>query len=214
MHPVKSRKAIERSYFDNGVRIFALDCEAELEKIVAATGGAKDLTLVVRLAVSNADAGYALTGKFGIEENVAPALLSKARRFADELGVSFHVGSQCMSPSAYRDAMELASRVIKQAGVTVDVVDVGGGFPSAYPGMTPPDLTLYMNVIREAFEDMPILRARRKSRHRGFHRSTTYSAACWSSRFADIGLRGLVPQCLRCVTGQCARVPTQVRGRS
>jgi ornithine decarboxylase len=157
MHPVKSRKAIERSYFDHGVRIFALDCEAELEKIVAATGGAKDLTLVVRLAVSNADAGYQLSGKFGIEEERASDLLSKARRFADELGVSFHVGSQCMSPSAYRDAMELASRVIVQAGVTVDVVDVGGGFPSAYPGMTPPDLTLYMKVIRDAFEDMPVL---------------------------------------------------------
>jgi ornithine decarboxylase len=157
MHPVKSRKAIERSYFQHGVRVFALDCEAELEKIVAATGGAKDLTLVVRLAVSNADAGYALAGKFGIGEEEAPALLSKARRFADELGVSFHVGSQCMSPSAYRDAMELASRVIVQAGVTVDVVDVGGGFPSAYPGMTPPDLTLYMQVIRDAFEDMPVL---------------------------------------------------------
>ncbi|MBI1359216.1 MAG: type III PLP-dependent enzyme [Alphaproteobacteria bacterium] len=157
MHPVKSRKAIERSYFEHGVRIFALDCEAELEKIVAATGGARDLTLVVRLSVSNADATYKLSGKFGIDEDAAPALLSKARRFADELGVSFHVGSQCMSPSAYRDAMELASRVIVHAGVTVDVVDVGGGFPSAYPGMAPPDLQLYMNVIREAFEDMPVL---------------------------------------------------------
>ena len=113
-------------------------------------------SLVVRLAVSNADAGYALTGKFGIEEDVAPALLSKARRFAAELGVSFHVGSQCMSPSAYRDAMELASRIIREAGVILDVVDVGGGFPSAYPGMTPPDLELYVKVIKEVFEQMPV----------------------------------------------------------
>jgi ornithine decarboxylase len=156
MHPVKSRKSIERAY-RRGVRIFALDCEAELEKIVAATERAKDLTLVVRLAVSNADAGYALTGKFGIGEDDAPALLRRARGYADELGVSFHVGSQCMSPSAYRDAMELASGVILKAGVTIDIVDVGGGFPSAYPGMTPPDLALYMRVIREAFEDMPVL---------------------------------------------------------
>lgn len=156
MHPVKSRKAIERAY-QRGVRIFALDCEAELEKIVAATERARDLTLVVRLAVSNDDAGYKLSGKFGVSEEAAPALLSKTRRYADELGVSFHVGSQCMSPSAYRDAMELASGVIMRAGVTIDIVDVGGGFPSAYPGMTPPDLSLYMRVIREAFEDMPVL---------------------------------------------------------
>lgn len=157
MHPVKSRKVIERAYFQYGVRIFALDCEAELEKIVAATQRADDLTLVVRLAVSNSEAGLPLAGKFGVSEEAAPDLLRKARRYAAELGVSFHVGSQCMSPSAYRDAMTLASDVIREAGVTVDVVDVGGGFPSAYPGMTPPDLQLYVDVITEAFEDMPVL---------------------------------------------------------
>jgi ornithine decarboxylase len=156
MHPVKSRQAIERAYFDHGVRVFSLDCEAELEKIVAATRRADDLTLVVRLAVSNQDAAYALSNKFGASEDAASSLLQKARGFADNLGVSFHVGSQCMSPSAYRDAMELASRIIRDAGVIVDVVDVGGGFPSAYPGMTPPDLNLYVKVIKSAFEGMPV----------------------------------------------------------
>ena len=157
MHPVKSRKAIERAYFERGVRIFSLDCEAELEKIVSATQRADDLTLIVRLAVSNQDAAYALSNKFGVSEDAAPALLQKARRYADNLGVSFHVGSQCMSPSAYRDAMDLASGVILKAAVTVDVVDVGGGFPSAYPGMTPPDLELYLKVIKSAFEGMPVV---------------------------------------------------------
>jgi ornithine decarboxylase len=157
MHPVKSRNAIERAYFNHGVRIFVLDCEAELEKILAATKNAEDLILVVRLSVSNASAGYALSGKFGIEADRAPELLQRVRRHAAELGVSFHVGSQTMSPSAYRDAMELASQVILQAAVTVDIVDVGGGFPSAYPGMTPPPMDAYMQVIREAFEDMPVL---------------------------------------------------------
>lgn len=156
MHPVKSRKAIERAYFEHGVRTFSLDCEAELEKIVAATQRADDLTLVVRLAVNNSDAVYALSNKFGVSETDAPALLQKVRGFADNLGVSFHVGSQCMSPSAFRDAMDLASRIIREAGVIVDVVDVGGGFPSAYPGMTPPDLELYVKVIKSAFEEMPV----------------------------------------------------------
>ena len=156
MHPVKSRKAIERAYFEHGVRTFSLDCEAELEKIVAATQRADDLTLIVRLAVNNSDALYALSNKFGVSEEDAPALLRKARGFADNLGVSFHVGSQCMNPSAYRDALELASQIIRDAGVILDVVDVGGGFPSAYPGMTPPDLELYVKVIKEAFEQMPV----------------------------------------------------------
>jgi ornithine decarboxylase len=157
LHPVKSRGAVERAYSRHGVRIFALDCEAELEKILAATGGADDLTLVVRMSVPNTDAGYALSGKFGVSQADAPALLKKARLHADSLGVSFHVGSQCMAPSAYRDAMELVSQTIVRAGVTVDIVDVGGGFPSLYPGMTPPPLALYASVIREAFEDMPVL---------------------------------------------------------
>jgi ornithine decarboxylase len=157
MHPVKSRRSIERAYFEHGVRTFSLDCEAELEKIVSATQRAEDLTLIVRLAVSNQDAAYALSHKFGVSEEAAPALLQKTRRFADNLGVSFHVGSQCMAPSAYRDAMDLASSIILKAAVTVDVVDVGGGFPSAYPGMTPPDLELYVKVVKSAFEGMPVV---------------------------------------------------------
>ena len=88
MHPVKSRKAIERAYFEHGVRIFSLDCEAELEKIVAATQRAEDLTLVVRLAVSNQDAAYALSHKFGVSEEAAPALLQKARRLSRTISAS------------------------------------------------------------------------------------------------------------------------------
>ena len=157
MHPVKSRRAIRRAYFDYGVRVFVLDCEAELAKIVAETDGATDLTLVVRVAVSNTSAGLPLTGKFGASAEDAPALLRATRAVADELGVSFHVGSQCMDPGAYRSAMEHVSRAIIAAGVTVDVVDVGGGFPTPYPGMTPPPLSAYLDVIHDAFEEMPVL---------------------------------------------------------
>jgi ornithine decarboxylase len=157
MHPVKSRHAIRRAYFDHGVKIFVLDCEAELNKIVQETGGAKDLTLVVRLAVSNDGSALPLAGKFGASAEDAPDLIRTARAHAEELGVSFHVGSQCMAPSAYRAAMMEASRLIAQAGVTVDIVDVGGGFPSVYPGMTPPPLADYLDAIRSAFDEMMVL---------------------------------------------------------
>ena len=76
---------------------------------------------------------------------------------AAELGVSFHVGSQCMAPAAYRAAMMEASRLIARAGVTVDIVDVGGGFPSVYPGLVPPPLEDYVSAIESAFEDMMVL---------------------------------------------------------
>jgi len=157
LHPVKSREAIRRAYYEFGVRIFALDCEAELNKIVEETNHAADLTLVVRLSVSNDGAMFSLAGKFGVPAYEAADLIRAARAHADELGVSFHVGSQCMQPSAYRSAMMEASRLIVQAGVTVDIVDVGGGFPSIYPGMNPPPMDEYISAIEDAFEEMMVL---------------------------------------------------------
>ena len=155
MHPVKSRRAIARAYREFGVKTFAIDSEDELEKILAETGGAKDLTLVVRFAVSGDGAAYPLARKFGVTEEEAPGLLRRARQATEEmLGVSFHVGSQCMRPDAYRTAMEMVNRAIVKAGVVVDIVDIGGGFPAIYPGMNPPAMIEYVDTIKAAFEDM------------------------------------------------------------
>jgi ornithine decarboxylase len=157
MHPVKSRQAIARAYFDYGVRVFALDSHEELAKIQDATGGAEDLSLMVRLAVEAPGAAYALNGKFGVDTAAAPELLLAARRATDDLmGVTFHVGSQCMRPSAYQAAMAQASRALVRAGVFADVVDVGGGFPSIYPGMIPPDLSEYVAAIDRGFSEMMV----------------------------------------------------------
>ena len=157
MHPVKSRAAIASAYFDHGVRTFAFDAMGELEKILDATGEAKDLNLIVRLTVDALGAAYALTGKFGVDFRDAPELLLAARRATDELmGVSFHVGSQCMRPSAFPAAMAQASNALVRAGVFADVVDVGGGFPSVYPGLVPPDLSEYMAAIDRGFAQMMV----------------------------------------------------------
>jgi ornithine decarboxylase len=157
MNPVKSRAAIAAAYFDHGVRTFALDTHQELAKIGEATGGAGDLNLIVRLAVETAGAAYPLTGKFGVGADEAPSLLLAARRATDALmGVSFHVGSQCMRPSAYQAAMAQTSRALVRAGVFADVVNVGGGFPSVYPGMVPPDLSEYIAAIDRGFAEMMV----------------------------------------------------------
>ena len=157
MHPVKSRKAISKAYFDYGVRTFALDSHEELDKIVDATGQARDLNLIVRLTAPNHGAAYPLSGKFGIEPEAATSLLLAARRSTQDLmGVSFHVGSQCMRPTAYQGAMNAASRALVRAGVFADVVDVGGGFPSVYPGMTPPPLDDYADSIQRGFAEMMV----------------------------------------------------------
>ncbi|MCG2841562.1 type III PLP-dependent enzyme [Sandaracinobacter sp. RS1-74] len=160
MHPVKAEEAIAEAYHTHGVRIFSLDTHEELQKIVraCATDGvpADDLTLCVRLKVSSAHSKLSLASKFGIGVADAPALLLAVRQAADSLGICFHVGSQAMSPAAYADAMAFVRAAIVEAGVTVDVIDVGGGFPSRYPGMEPPPLETYFAVIERAFEALPI----------------------------------------------------------
>ena len=156
MHPVKAEEAIREAYFDHGVRTFSLDSLEELEKIVRATGEAEDLNLCVRLRVSSDHSKLSLASKFGADPHEVKALLMAARQAADALGICFHVGSQAMSPAAYYEAMERVRAAIVEAAVTVDIIDVGGGFPSVYPGMEPPPLEAYFEVIHRAFESLPI----------------------------------------------------------
>ena len=156
MHPVKAEEAIAEAYFTHGVRTFSLDSHEELDKIVRATKGATDLTLCVRLRVSSDHSKLSLASKFGVDLADAASLLMATRQVADALGICFHVGSQAMSPQAYSDALARVRAAIVSASVTVDVIDVGGGFPSAYPGMTPPPLEQYFRVIHEAFESLPV----------------------------------------------------------
>jgi ornithine decarboxylase len=156
MHPVKAPEAITEAYFDHGVRVFSLDSEEELEKIMAATRQATDLTLCVRMRVSSNHSKLSLASKFGVEQGNTKALLMAARQAADALGICFHVGSQAMSPAAYAQALARVRAAIAEAAVTVDVIDVGGGFPSIYPGMEPPPLEAYFHQIHKAFEELPI----------------------------------------------------------
>ena len=156
MHPVKAEEAIAEAYFTHGVRTFSLDTIEELEKIQRATRDAEDLTLCVRLRVSSEHSKLSLASKFGAAPGETRALLMAARQAADALGICFHVGSQAMTPDAYAQAMERVRAAIVDAGVTVDVVDVGGGFPSSYPGMEPPPLERYFETIHRTFESLPV----------------------------------------------------------
>ncbi len=156
MHPVKTERAIAEAYHQHGCRTFSLDSVEELEKIRRATGGAKDLRLCVRLRVSSEYSELSLAAKFGVDLAEAAALLQATRQVADWLGVCFHVGSQAMTPFAYVQALERVRAAIAEAAVLIDMVDVGGGFPSVYPGMEPPPLEDYFAIIHHHFEALPI----------------------------------------------------------
>ncbi|HEY8434476.1 MAG TPA: type III PLP-dependent enzyme [Sphingomicrobium sp.] len=160
MHPVKAEEAIAEAYFEHGVKTFSLDSFEELDKIVRATSkdgvAATDLNLLVRIRVSSDHAKLSLASKFGADPRDVSRLLVAARQAADALGICFHVGSQAMTSAAYAEAMSRVRHAIVEAAVTVDVVDVGGGFPSSYPGMEPPPLETYFAVIHQSFESLPI----------------------------------------------------------
>jgi ornithine decarboxylase len=160
MHPVKSRGAIREAWARHGVRDFVLDDAAELAKIlheIEATGVDGALGLIVRLALPKGNARLDLSGKFGALPEDAATLLRAARPHAARLGVSFHVGSECMDPLAWRDALALTGKVIREAGVAVEIVDIGGGFPVAYPDLEPPPLGAFFAEIEAGFEalDLP-----------------------------------------------------------
>ena len=162
MHPIKTRKTIAEAYFEHGVRTFSLDSHEELAKIVEAcrdpeTGeAATDLRLCVRLRVSSEYSELSLAAKFGCDLTEAPALLQEARQHSDWLGVCFHVGSQAMTPFAFVQALDRTRAAIAEASVVIDMIDVGGGFPSIYPEMEPPPLEDYFAMIAKHFEALPI----------------------------------------------------------
>lgn len=153
MHPVKSRSAIREAWMRHRVRDFVLDSAAELQKILEVTGAgaAEGLGLVVRLALPKGGAVYDLSGKFGASVDETASLLRAARPHAARLGIAFHVGSQCLDPAAYARALALAGEAIRMAGVAVEIVDVGGGFPAAYEGVTPPPMGEFFAAIADGF---------------------------------------------------------------
>lgn len=156
MHPVKSREAIRKSYFQHGVRDFVVDSAAELFKLLEETRGARDLGIIVRIAVAGGYAFHSLAGKFGADARQAVELLKQARKVAPRLGLAFHVGQQTMNPASYRHALAHVGEIIRAAKINPDIIDVGGGFPVSFPGLVPPDMNGYMEAIREGFEALKL----------------------------------------------------------
>jgi ornithine decarboxylase len=155
MHPVKSRHAIRRAY-DLGVRSFAIDGEDELEKVLQATGNARDLLLWVRVAVPAINSRIPLERKFGVTGQRAAKLLVKTRQAAAELGLTFHVGSQTTTPDAFVTALAEVHKLIVKAGVVIERLDVGGGFPARYPDSDPAPLQVFLDTILAGVEELPV----------------------------------------------------------
>tara|TARA_X000000368_G_scaffold383585_1_gene341549 strand:- start:451 stop:1629 length:1179 start_codon:yes stop_codon:yes gene_type:complete len=156
MHTIKSREDIAEAYFDLGVKDFALDSKDELQKILEATNGAKDINLYVRIAISNEHAEIDLSRKFGASPSEGLGLVRLCKEHAKKIGISFHVGSQCMHKISFSKAINEVGNIIKKTKIIPDFINVGGGFPSIYPDLIPEPLINYINEIKEAFKNLKL----------------------------------------------------------
>ena len=150
MHTVKSRESIKESYFKYGVRAYSLDSKDELIKILESTDRAKDLELFVRVSVSNEHAEIDLSKKFGAVQSEAMGLLRLTKQYAKKIGLSFHVGSQCMHPISYSKGIAEIGNIIKRTKIIPDFINVGGGFPTIYPDLIPQSIESYFEEIKNA----------------------------------------------------------------
>ena len=156
MHTVKSRESIRESYFKYGVKAYSLDSKDELIKIIESTNHAKDLELFVRVSVSNEHAEIDLSKKFGAMPSEATGLLRLTKQYAKKIGLSFHVGSQCMHPISYSKGISEFGNIIKRTKIIPDFINVGGGFPTIYPDLVPQSIQSYFEEIKKALDKFKI----------------------------------------------------------
>jgi ornithine decarboxylase len=158
MHTVKNRNDISEAYYNLGIKDFALDTKDELIKILEATNHAKDLTLHIRISISNEHAEIDLSRKFGSHASEALGLVRLCKEHADKIGISFHVGSQCMHKISFVKAISEVENIIKKTKIIPDIINVGGGFPSVYPDLNPEPLENYLNEIKNSIKrlNLPI----------------------------------------------------------
>jgi|TARA_B100001540_G_scaffold89769_1_gene81266 ornithine decarboxylase len=156
MHTVKSRESIKEAYFEYGIKTFSLDTKDELIKIIESTNQAKDLELLVRVNVSNEHAEIDLSKKFGAITSEASGLLRLAKQYAKKIGLSFHVGSQCMHPISYVKGINEINNIIKRTKIIPNVINIGGGFPTIYPDLIPQSLDNYFEEIKKALKQLKL----------------------------------------------------------
>jgi len=154
MHTVKSRESIKKAYFNYNVKAFSLDTKDELIKIIETTNHAKDLELFVRVAVSNEHAEIDLSKKFGASISEATGLLRLTKQYVKKIGLSFHVGSQCMHPISYVKGIADIGNIIKKTKIVPDYINIGGGFPAIYPDLVPQSLDCYFEEIKKGLTDL------------------------------------------------------------
>jgi len=145
---IKKERDVARAHA-LGVRLFAVDCKAEVEKVARAAPGTK---VFCRFLVDCAGAEWPLSRKFGCDPDMAVDVLEHAHRLGLEaVGVSFHVGSQQRRTQAWDLALKSASAIFRacaERGINLSMVNLGGGFPTKYLKDVPAVETYGRSIFR------------------------------------------------------------------
>ena len=155
MAPVRIAGTAHTAFHKHKVTDFVVDCDAELDKLLSETDGGKRLRIFVRIATPLGGALLELSSKFGATQADAARLLQRVAATGATPGLTFHVGSQCLSPFSYAQAIEMARRTASMAGVDIAALDIGGGFPGPYHNNDVPPYHWYFDTIREALATLP-----------------------------------------------------------
>jgi len=154
MAPVRLAGQAKAAFERHGVTDFVVDSDSELDKLLAETGEPKKLRIFVRLVAQLGGALLEMSSKYGCRPEEAAKLLQRVKASEAQPCLTFHVGSQCLSPFSYAQAIEIAQRTITQSGVEIAALDIGGGFPAAYAGEDPPPMHWYFDMIKEALANL------------------------------------------------------------
>jgi ornithine decarboxylase len=156
-NPIRSKAEIAAGIAAR-VASWSVDCEGELDKLIAADVP-RGAEVAVRFKLPVAGAHYDFGAKFGAAPEAAAALLRRVAEAGFAPALTFHVGTQCQSPDAWTSYMTEAAAIARAAGVRLARLNVGGGFPSARLADAV-DLTAIFDAIRaalSAFDTAPRL---------------------------------------------------------
>ena len=152
-NPIKSRREIARAYEEFGVRSFTIDHPEQLDQLASVVPPSRDVEVTTRFKAGKALKSYDFGTKFGVMEQGAVEIVTMVEQMGYTASLCFHVGSQCEDAYAYERHIAAAGRIVKESGIELKRLNVGGGFPAPYPTSVAPPMDYYFETIAEAVSD-------------------------------------------------------------
>lgn len=155
MTPIRFKDDARIAQQEFGVRHFLIDHHSGLSQLLKEVD-VESTVIFARMAVSHASAQANLSSKFGAKPENMPALLNSIAESGAEAAFAFNVGSGVVDPEAYAYAIGVARSVLDKIAFKVRLLDIGGGFPKSYPGLSVPPLEDFFSRTQAAAKKLPL----------------------------------------------------------